>query len=295
MKAVITVGVSASGKSYWADAQAGYTVINRDNIRRRILMAEGLLTSTEQNMWKVWDFKREPEVTAVVDRLLDEAREGRDNVIFSDTNLNPGRLKNRVIQLESMGYTVEIKYFPVAFEVALERDRNRIHSVGEKSIRQQWLKWLALPQNGIRKYKRNDLLPYAIIVDVDGTVAKRGDRSPYDWHRVDEDECMWHVCRIVEAMASSNEIVFMSGRDGICYDDTYEWLMRFFPNTPFKLYMRKAGDKRRDSIVKAELFFEHVEPKYNVACVIDDRKSVVRMWTDIDLDVIDVGNHYEEF
>ena len=63
----------------------------------------------------------------------------------------------------------------------------------------------------------------------------------------------------------------------------------------FELIMRAAGDMRKDSIVKAELFFEHIEPNYNVMMVIDDRPQVIRMWTDIGLDVINVGNYYEEF
>jgi hypothetical protein len=42
--------------------------------------------------------------------------------------------------------------------------------------------------------------------------------------------------------------------------------------------MRPAADSRKDSIVKAELFWEHVAPHWNVRGVIDDRDQVVAMW-----------------
>jgi len=41
--------------------------------------------------------------------------------------------------------------------------------------------------------------------------------------------------------------------------------------------MRKAGDKRKDSIVKYEIAKELVE-KYYIKYVFDDRNSVVKMW-----------------
>ena len=45
-----------------------------------------------------------------------------------------------------------------------------------------------------------------------------------------------------------------------------------------KLVMRKTGDYRKDSIVKREMFEEHIEGKYNVLFVLDDRNQVVDMW-----------------
>ncbi len=44
------------------------------------------------------------------------------------------------------------------------------------------------------------------------------------------------------------------------------------------LNMREAGDMRKDSIVKKELFDQHIRGKYNVRMVIDDRDQVVDMW-----------------
>jgi hypothetical protein len=45
--------------------------------------------------------------------------------------------------------------------------------------------------------------------------------------------------------------------------------------------MRKHNDYRSDDIVKKEMYFEYIQPKYNVVCVFDDRDKVVKMWRDL--------------
>lgn len=302
MKAIYTVGVSASGKSYWADKQKDFQVISRDNARLFLLKEKCIKVAEYENMWRHWNFKWENEVNEVIEEQIQDAVANKRNIIFADTNLNQDRLRGHRNKMEQLGYYTELKYFPISYETAIERDRKRVHSVGQATIDRQWNQWIDLNPNatGIRKYKRDDYAPSCVLVDIDGTVAKMNDRSPFEWDRVWEDECNWHVCKIVQALAKYDrelapKIIFFSGRDGVCYDDTKDWIERFFPDMEFELYMRKAGDMRRDSIVKAEMFFEHIEPNYNVMCVFDDRKQVVRMWTDIGLDVINVGDHYEDF
>jgi hypothetical protein len=59
--------------------------------------------------------------------------------------------------------------------------------------------------------------------------------------------------------------------------------------------MRQAGDMRKDSIIKSEIFWENVAPNYDVKMVIDDRPQVTRMWRSIGLNVLQVGNPYVEF
>jgi hypothetical protein len=60
--------------------------------------------------------------------------------------------------------------------------------------------------------------------------------------------------------------------------------------------MRKAGDGRKDTIVKKEMFLELVHPNYNVEFIVDDRPSVCRMWREeIGLKVLQVGDPHIEF
>lgn len=69
----------------------------------------------------------------------------------------------------------------------------------------------------------------------------------------------------------------MSGRDGISRELTEKWLEG--KDIPYRaLFMRAEGDQRKDSIVKKELFDEHVRNNYYVRGVFDDRDQVVSMW-----------------
>ena len=106
------------------------------------------------------------------------------------------------------------------------------------------------------------------------------DRSPYHWHRVGEDTVSPAVEAAVRAFAGAPDgfaVVLLSGRDGVCRPETEEWLARH--EIPYdELYMRAAGDNRRDSIVKAELFDAHIRQRYRIVAFLDDRDQVVRMW-----------------
>jgi hypothetical protein len=53
--------------------------------------------------------------------------------------------------------------------------------------------------------------------------------------------------------------------------------------------MRRAGDRRKDWVVKSELYREHIEPRYDVLLVLDDRDQVVRAWRGLGLTVFQVA------
>ena len=53
---------------------------------------------------------------------------------------------------------------------------------------------------------------------------------------------------------------------------------------------------RQDTIVKEELFWEHIEPIYNVIAAFDDRPVIVRLWHKLGIpNVIAVADPYIEF
>jgi len=85
--------------------------------------------------------------------------------------------------------------------------------------------------------------------------------------------------------SSGYSIVFFSGRDAVCRDQTITWLNQQFrwesestAATDYKLFMRPQNDNRKDSIVKQELFEQHIVGRYYVEFVVDDRQQVVDMW-----------------
>lgn len=54
--------------------------------------------------------------------------------------------------------------------------------------------------------------------------------------------------------------------------------------------MRKSGDMRKDSIVKREMFDEHIRGRYNVNFVLDDRNQVVELWRSMGLTCLQVAD-----
>jgi hypothetical protein len=135
------------------------------------------------------------------------------------------------------------------------------------------------------------ILPIAVIVDIDGTLAIRGDgpgiRRFYDWHRVGEDQPNPAIIELVRTLyrAGKHHIILVSGRDEVCRPQTVAWLEQSL-GTYDDLFMRPHGDNRKDSIVKRELYEQHVAGRYDVRLVIDDRNQVVEMWRSIGLTVL---------
>ena len=291
LKAIVTVGISASGKTTFAQSlvkQGGWVDVNRDWIRFNIVSAG--------SSWKDYKFSKskENEVTKIQERMVSEAFFNDQNVIISDTNLNLNTLNKWISYLEEIGYTVAIETFPITLEEAWKRDSLRENGVGHSVIARQWKQWLEYTQR--KTYVKNQNKPKAFLFDIDGTLAVMNGRGPFDWDRVGEDDPVQQVVSMAIGMYNQgHSIICLSGRDGSCYDLTYTWLQQH--GIPFSaLLMREAGDMRKDTVVKEEIFWNCVEPYWCVEGVVDDRPSVLRMWRDIKIPiVIGVGDPYIEF
>ncbi len=146
-------------------------------------------------------------------------------------------------------------------------------------------------------------LPWCQIYDIDGTLATRGDRGPFDWDRVGEDTVNEAVEYLIESYMYAfdyivlDRIIFISGRKEICREATEKWLYnKGFPGNHWRdIFMRKDDDNRDDVIVKEELYNEHIKGKYRVRFVVDDRPKVCRMWRSLGLPVFQVGDPDVEF
>lgn len=122
-------------------------------------------------------------------------------------------------------------------------------------------------------------LPVTIIVDIDGTIARHVGRSPYDGSKCETDEPIEEIIDILHHydLNPTIDITLFSGRSDEWIEETKRWLAKH--KVPYTgLHMRKAGDIRKDSIVKREMFDEHIAGEYNVLFVLDDRNQVVDMW-----------------
>src|SRR5690606_32635614 len=128
-------------------------------------------------------------------------------------------------------------------------------------------------------------LAKAIIVDIDGTVATNdGKRGFYEWEKVGADAPRPFIIEMVASLQCVHDykVIFVSGRDSVCRQQTTEWLDNYLYGVYSGLFMRAEGDQRRDSVVKKEIFFRDIAPNYNVVGVIDDRAQVLReCWYEI--------------
>lgn len=288
-KLIITRGLPASGKTTWAKAWVDRAPekrarVNRDDLRMQLFgKYEGLTFKQEQILTEV--------SRAMVKTLLSS---GLD-VVADDMNLRPKYVSEWHRFAKANGHELEVQTFEISIAESKIRNRDRefhgerfvhgpiIESMkkylgkGEKLLPVQSL--LEEPVQLV-KYEHDWALPSAYIVDIDGTVAlNTGGRSFYDMTRVHEDTKHELVVRVVEALYNNGDtIIFLSGRDESGRELTENWLKQWVPVQYAGLYMRPAGDMRKDSIVKRELFDEHIRGKYNVLGVLDDRKQVVKMW-----------------
>lgn len=122
----------------------------------------------------------------------------------------------------------------------------------------------------------------SVIFDLDGTLAFLGDRSPYDASRAEHDEINEAVRFVYEAIRRGKPetaILIVSGREDRWRAETERWLARHGIGYD-ALFMRRAGDRRKDTVVKREVYEREIVGRYTVRVVFEDRDQVVRLWRD---------------
>ncbi|HEX6684272.1 MAG TPA: AAA family ATPase [Candidatus Limnocylindrales bacterium] len=289
-KLIITRGLPGSGKTTWAKAQPNSVRVNRDELRR---MMHGGHTG------EGW---AEKQITVAQRAQIDALLRAGVNVISDDTNLR-GKTVRELAELALLaGAEVTLEDFTwVPIEICLERDalRQESEQVGPDVIKRMHARYLAgkrpaleLPTAvKVEKYEPSLDLPAAILVDLDGTVAIIGGRSPYDASLVHLDTPNTPVIEAVRAMhAAGHTIVFCSGRTDDYRPLTEAWLAEHVGVAYAELHMRKAGDTRRDAIVKREIFEDEIRHRWRIIAVFDDRNQVVRMWRELGLTVFQVAD-----
>ena len=309
-QAIVTIGVSGSGKSTWARSfvhkkfleNLSWSIIERDAIRREMIV-EQTEGSVNELVWSLWNWKKEKQVSErqkelIQKKSLDPEIQG---IIISDTNLVLERRNDLMVFLENLGFEVKIQDFSSAvnFKEAVRRDGVRPNSVGPFVIKKQFNQLRESQiKEGIRKiYKPNPTTKLStFLFDLDGTVAHNtSGRSPFDWKRVGEDTLDKAVFQVIKGLSVSNTIVFISGRDSVCREETQEWLKAHQLDFYDELLMREKNDMRPDEIVKEEIFWRDIEPVYNVLGIFDDRPKICRMWQDIGVKTFILGDPWIEF
>ena len=151
--------------------------------------------------------------------------------------------------------------------------------VGERVIRKLHRQFYGNGNSRDPEYSPQDeTLPPAVMCDLDGTLAILNGRNPYDGSVCEDDILNQPIYDILKNYHNlGNKVLLLSGRMDSFQPQTERWLAKH--NVPYDmLIMRKHTDKRRDSIIKQEIFDEHIKGKYFIRFVLDDRNQVVDMW-----------------
>lgn len=214
---------------------------------------------------------------------------GVNLVVVDNTNLSVKTVKSLEKAALSKGaeFIVDDQFLTVPVEVCIARDAARSVPVTETVIRKMasqaarltpWVTSKPQPILNATQYHNDSSLPSVVIVDIDGTLALMNGRTPYDWDRVGEDLPNAPVVKLVkDLVAAGQKVIVMSGRDGVCAEQTRTWLdEHVVPGLP--VYMRAPNDNRRDDIIKYELFQQHIADKFHVRFVLDDRDQVIHLW-----------------
>lgn len=302
-KAILTIGISSSGKTTWATEfvsdKTNWIVISRDDIRRNIQIERGIFVGNSGVNWRMWKWSDEKLVTEKFWKKVNDSL--NLNLIIADTNLNSIFRQRTVDKLIELGFEIEIKEFHISVEESWRRDAARENGVGHSVIMKQYEQWLTyLREFGKLEFEHVECdsnRPLAIISDIDGTIAHHENkRSPFDWNKVDLDTPNWKLRDLLRAMnITGYEIIYVSGRDEICRDLTEKWLRKHsFPKG--NLFMRPQKDIRKDFMVKEEIFYRYINGNYNIGFVLDDRPQVIRnVWQKLGLTTLIAGNPWIEF
>lgn len=288
-KIIMLRGLPASGKSTWAKEKTksgNYMIVSKDIIREQL----GGYTP-----------KREKDVIKIRNQQIKMGIELGKNVIVDDTNLNPIHEKAIRQIAKDLGVAMKINdsFMEITPEECIERDLHRgDKAVGARVIWEMYSKWCV--PSPTEKLEQEFDKRRCVIFDVDGTLALNTEgRDYHDLTRIIEDTPDPFMSFIADCIDEAGQyyadIVIVSGREDSCREDMVKWLEN--NAIPYKhLYMRKAGDKRRDSIIKEEIYHKYIEPEYAVLGVFDDRRRVItECWQKLGLRVAKLGLLDEEF
>lgn len=294
-KLKILRGLPASGKTTYARTleEKGWVRIEKDEIRQNgKLFKDG-----------IYNHRRGDEgiVLKERNRLIRQALERGNNVVSSDTNLNPKHVAGMSAIARECGASVEIKDFlDIPLTELITRDRARENSVGEQVIRRMFHDFVKTMPTFI---KYDPTLPFVVVSDLDGTLTLGPkDRSPYDWSKVGNDELNLGVSHVLDGikLMSYAKVFIFSGRDEVCRPETEAWLEKNDIEYD-ELYMRRSdhvkenGDQVADTLVKSEMIEKYIKGKYNVLLWFDDRVQVANMLRDVyGINVAQLGdpNHF---
>lgn len=307
---ILLAGMSGAGKTtyarYLVEKGEGRTIsVSRDKLR------ETLFSYDEVNVLEHYSNelfnKREKFLSFTLDEIITSSLIRGKNVVVDVTNLTDKYIEHyRKFNVET-----SLLIFDCNKEQAIERVSRRNRKVQVDVMHTQYNKIQSLKslyhiteEEGdsldflpsdtkihyiFNRFKEETIiqdpsLPEVVILDIDGTIAQKGDRDIYDGSKVHLDSKIEWVDRLRNRDIPT---IICTGRDDEFREVTEKWL----DDNGFKyeeIFFRKKGDQRPDWIVKEEFWREISTRRYIVGCI-DDRQNVVDRCRSLGLNVMQVN------
>ena len=290
-KFILTRGIQGSGKTTWAKAWVAEDPENRIRINWDDL----------RNMFGVyWIPSREPLLTEVTRRAVEEAMSRGYDIVIDNMNLNPKTIKyweqfvhTNNLDPDSYSYEIEFKDFFIPLEECIKNDAKRANPMGEKVIRDTWRRYKHFIQTSDVERLVNNLRPYSdkpkcIVIDMDSTMCFNTTKRP--WYGDGAAEGMKHdvpnigVVETVKALQKTYPIIVATGRDTTQAAVTKQWLANQ-GIAPTAYYFRTEGDFRKGVEVKREQIISILND-YDIVTIFEDCEPIVQMYRDMGLTVL---------
>ncbi|MFK7115574.1 AAA family ATPase [Flavobacterium oreochromis] len=280
----ILIGATGAGKStfaeYWLRTEPNWMRVSRDDFRMMNFSNTNLAPEDESKITEMVD----GSITALINKGV--------NVLVDATHCRAEYINTYIDKYIEKAH-ISFKVFDVELDELKKRCKKRFEETGRfipEKVTEKYFKELQFLKSNFdfstRKRQpldniliaQNEALPKAIICDLDGTLALMNGRNPFDASKCDEDLLNVPVANVLKNYHQLGyKILLVSGREDKFQAPTLRFLEKH--QIPFdELLMRKTKDSRKDSIIKKEIYKEHIVENYFVEFVLDDRNQVVDTW-----------------
>jgi len=297
---LILSGLPGSGKSVYARDW-----VNEDPDARLRFNYDDARVARYGPDW-VWNRKEENEMQAAVKADVITALKAGLSVCIDNTNLS-GKVRERWAALgKSLGAEVIEQEIDTPLDECIRRDRNRKDRAGGR-VGRGVIERMAL-FGGFMDFAASKR-PIAIF-DIDGTLANCDHRAHYvrrghtpnctnkqetiwqygkclcgaiegqrkDWKAfytaAPQDEPIKPIIELAKLLAMTHEIILLSGRDTSDGIMTEEWLEPHLDGIYSHLFLRQAGDYRKDYEHKLEIL--SYIPRKRIDLIFEDRDQCVK-------------------
>lgn len=226
------------------------------------------------------------DLIAVTEKLLLFGMERDKYILLDNTNLSTVRQERYATLVAEWNaanpektYEIEVEDLTgVPLWMCYERNRARAKSVADSVIAEMFNHHV-LPN--IPKYVDIEGLPNCVVIDIDGTVARPGQRGKYNFNKYHLDTVYTDIWDHIKLLSEHRNLakVFLTARSDDGKEQTLDWLSK---NLDLKreeiiLFMRDKHEQMSDYLLKEKIAKDYIIPQFNIKAWFEDRGRCVEM------------------